>query len=169
MDAGRKDYVSCWTEEVVSQKLQTDILLIMAIQLTHYLCLPFFHYLTPSGKGKWKEIATLIPTRSTVQVKTHAQMVMKRVEAGEDVFEKMQNIKAEQYTCHVSDSLQENKTGQNTNCVSAKYSSFPIPLTITQRSKNIHQLVMNCLQKYHSLPQMDQDAVMILYQMAKEM
>jgi hypothetical protein len=28
----------------------------------------------------------LIPTRSTVQVKTHAQMIMKRVEAGDDVF-----------------------------------------------------------------------------------
>lgn len=36
-----------------------------------------------SGRGKWKEIATLIPTRSTIQVKTHAQMVMKRQEMGE--------------------------------------------------------------------------------------
>ena len=39
-----------------------------------------------SGRGKWKEIATLIPTRSTIQVKTHAQMVMKRQEMGEDIF-----------------------------------------------------------------------------------
>jgi SHAQKYF class myb-like DNA-binding protein len=38
------------------------------------------------GRGKWKEIAKLIPTRSTVQVKTHAQMIMRRVNAGEDVF-----------------------------------------------------------------------------------
>ncbi len=28
----------------------------------------------------------MIPTRSTVQVKTHAQMVMKRVSAGDDAF-----------------------------------------------------------------------------------
>ena len=39
-----------------------------------------------SGRGKWKEIATLIPTRSTIQVKTHAQMVTKRQEMGEDIF-----------------------------------------------------------------------------------
>eukprot|EP00574_Skeletonema_japonicum_P009510 CAMPEP_0201734980 /NCGR_PEP_ID=MMETSP0593-20130828/35900_1 /ASSEMBLY_ACC=CAM_ASM_000672 /TAXON_ID=267983 /ORGANISM="Skeletonema japonicum, Strain CCMP2506" /LENGTH=151 /DNA_ID=CAMNT_0048228455 /DNA_START=9 /DNA_END=464 /DNA_ORIENTATION=- len=38
------------------------------------------------GRGKWKEIAKLIPSRSTVQVKTHAQMIMRRVDAGEDVF-----------------------------------------------------------------------------------
>ena len=39
-----------------------------------------------SGRGKWKEIATLIPTRSTIQVKTHAQIIMKRQEMGEDIF-----------------------------------------------------------------------------------
>ena len=39
-----------------------------------------------SGKGKWKEIATMIPTRSTIQVKTHAQQIIKRVEAGEDIY-----------------------------------------------------------------------------------
>ncbi|KAL7496200.1 hypothetical protein ACHAWT_009953 [Skeletonema menzelii] len=38
------------------------------------------------GRGKWKEIAKLIPSRSTVQVKTHAQMIMRRVDAGEDVY-----------------------------------------------------------------------------------
>ena len=43
-------------------------------------------YILHSGRGKWKEIATLIPTRSTIQVKTHAQMVMKRQEMGEDIF-----------------------------------------------------------------------------------
>jgi len=44
-----------------------------------------------SGRGKWKEIATLIPTRSTIQVKTHAQMVMKRQEMGEDIFSEFDN------------------------------------------------------------------------------
>lgn len=38
------------------------------------------------GKGKWKEIAKSIPTRTTVQVKTHAQMILKKMDAGEDVF-----------------------------------------------------------------------------------
>ena len=96
-----------------------------------------------------------------MQVKTHAQMVMKRVEAAEDVFENMQHSKAEQFTCHISDRLEENKIEQN------KYRSFSIPVAITQRSKNIHQVVMNSLQQYHSLPLMDQGAVMILFQMAK--
>ena len=39
-----------------------------------------------SGRGKWKEIASNIPSRSTVQTKTHAICFIKRIEAGEDVF-----------------------------------------------------------------------------------
>uniref|UniRef100_A0A6V2J0N9 Uncharacterized protein n=1 Tax=Ditylum brightwellii TaxID=49249 RepID=A0A6V2J0N9_9STRA len=43
------------------------------------------------GKGKWKQIGALIPTRTTIQVKTHAQMVMKRQEAGEDIFAELED------------------------------------------------------------------------------
>ena len=39
-----------------------------------------------SGRGKWKEIASNIPSRSTIQTKTHAICFIKRIEAGEDVY-----------------------------------------------------------------------------------
>mmetsp|Transcript_25223 Transcript_25223/g.38828 ORF Transcript_25223/g.38828 Transcript_25223/m.38828 type:complete len:294 (-) Transcript_25223:300-1181(-) len=46
----------------------------------------FLYGLSKFGKGKWKKIGTLLPTRSLVQIKSHAQKVMKRHEAGEDIF-----------------------------------------------------------------------------------
>ena len=99
-----------------------------------------------SGRGKWKEIATLIPTRSTVQVKTHAQMIMKRVEAGDDVFaefhESWPPIRKEFDVRHgFSVSADDYLTG-------------PI-------------IAVGLLEIYSSLSQMDQGAVHILYQMAQ--
>lgn len=49
-------------------------------------CVLFLNGLKEYGKGKWKQIAKLIPTRTTIQVKTHAQMVLKRLECGENVY-----------------------------------------------------------------------------------
>mmetsp|Transcript_23380 Transcript_23380/g.32759 ORF Transcript_23380/g.32759 Transcript_23380/m.32759 type:complete len:337 (+) Transcript_23380:454-1464(+) len=46
----------------------------------------FLYGLSKFGKGKWKKIGSLLPTRSLVQIKSHAQKVMKRHEAGEDIF-----------------------------------------------------------------------------------
>ena len=57
----------------------------------HIFCTRKLQYdLLYSGRGKWKEIATMIPTRSTIQVKTHAQQVMKRADLGEDVYAEFQ-------------------------------------------------------------------------------
>lgn len=76
-------------------------------------------------------------------------MVMKRVEAGEDVFE----------------DLQETKTDES--------AITPNVLSISQKSakskSNCHKVAMNSLKAYDTLTLRDQGAVMILYQMAKAM
>lgn len=46
----------------------------------------FLHGLKVFGKGRWKKIRTFLPFRSLIQIKSHAQKVMKRVEAGDDIF-----------------------------------------------------------------------------------
>jgi len=46
----------------------------------------FLRGLRQFGKGKWKQIQKMIPTRTTIQVKTHAQLVLKRIADGEDIF-----------------------------------------------------------------------------------
>eukprot|EP00594_Rhizosolenia_setigera_P020105 CAMPEP_0178956676 /NCGR_PEP_ID=MMETSP0789-20121207/10426_1 /TAXON_ID=3005 /ORGANISM="Rhizosolenia setigera, Strain CCMP 1694" /LENGTH=360 /DNA_ID=CAMNT_0020638711 /DNA_START=185 /DNA_END=1267 /DNA_ORIENTATION=- len=38
------------------------------------------------GKGRWKQIGKVVKTRSLIQIKSHAQKVLKKMEAGEDVF-----------------------------------------------------------------------------------
>ena len=42
------------------------------------------------GRGNWKKIATLIPTRGTVQTKTHAQTLMKKYAEGENIFRELE-------------------------------------------------------------------------------
>jgi len=46
----------------------------------------FLRALRTHGKGRWKQIGKMIPNRTTIQVKTHAQMVLRRIDSGEDVF-----------------------------------------------------------------------------------
>jgi len=106
----------------------------------------FLKGLKKFGRGKWKEIATLIPTRSTVQVKTHAQMIMKRVEAGDDVFAEFDDSwpsHCQQFDVHraFSDNSDEDWAGPH---------SAPCLLEV-----------------YSNLSQMDQRAVHILYRMAQ--
>lgn len=97
-----------------------------------------------SGKGKWKEIATMIPTRSTVQVKTHAQMVMKRVAAGDDTFfEYYLDLLVSPGSIQIDESK-----------VVVKKES----LRSTRRK--------NASETHDGLSQMDQQAAIILYQMA---
>lgn len=79
-------------------------------------------------------------------------MVMKRVEAGENVFEDLQEPKAGQSTVP-SDNICENQT----------------PTTVRKSNVHCHQVVKNSLQAYDTLNLRDQGAVMILYQMAKAM
>jgi hypothetical protein len=51
--------------------------------------LAFLRGLRVYGKGNWKQIATLIPTRDTIQTKTHAQVAMKKFASGENIFEEL--------------------------------------------------------------------------------
>lgn len=90
----------------------------------------------------------MIPTRSTVQVKTHAQMVMKRVEAGEDVFEDLEELKTEEQAIPTPDKV---------------VSQHP---AVYMNRASCHKAI-DSLQEYGALTLMDQGAVMILYQMAK--
>lgn len=41
------------------------------------------------GKGKWKKISTMIPTRDTIQVKTHAQVIVRKWQNGADIFKEL--------------------------------------------------------------------------------
>lgn len=134
---------SCKSYSIQNQCICYTSSVITFVEAHGYLC-----FVSQSGRGKWKEIATLIPSRSTVQVKTHAQMVMKRVEAGEDVFEDLRELKAEQKTVVIQ------------NCS---------PSRPTQSSMICHRVVMDSLQAYDTLTQRDQGAVMILFQMGKAM
>ena len=86
----------------------------------------------------------MIPTRSTVQVKTHAQMVMKRVVAGDDAF-------SEYYL-----DLLASPSHQIGETQAVTKASLP--------SKNTRR--MNTSDTFDGLSQMDQQAAHILYQMA---
>lgn len=59
----------------------------------------FLYGLKRFGKGRWKKMSVYLPNRSLVQIKSHAQKVLKRLEAGENVFRKLE----ESY--HIIDSL----------------------------------------------------------------
>ncbi len=50
----------------------------------------FLHGLKIFGKGRWKKISIYLPQRSLVQIKSHAQKVLKRQEAGEDIFRRLE-------------------------------------------------------------------------------
>lgn len=47
----------------------------------------FLEGLRRYGRGKWKKISRLIPTRTPIQVKTHAQVMLKKLASGAKVIE----------------------------------------------------------------------------------
>ncbi|KAL7576305.1 hypothetical protein ACA910_018126 [Epithemia clementina (nom. ined.)] len=49
----------------------------------------FLYGLRRFGKGRWKKISIYLPDRSLVQIKSHAQKVLKRLESGENVFRRL--------------------------------------------------------------------------------
>lgn len=52
----------------------------------------FLEGLRKYGQGKWKKISDLIPTRTPVQVKTHAQQILRKIASGETtVFELLES------------------------------------------------------------------------------
>ncbi|KAL3789502.1 hypothetical protein HJC23_009738 [Cyclotella cryptica] len=111
--------------------------------------LTFLVGLKKFGRGKWKEIATMIPSRSTIQVKTHAQMVMKRVEEGEDIFDELRVLKTDQSSfadhCH-----------HRRSCSMNSETDLKSPEIVIDRA-------------FDTLTLRDQGAVLILYQMANTM
>ncbi|KAI2501091.1 hypothetical protein MHU86_13382 [Fragilaria crotonensis] len=46
----------------------------------------FLHGLKLHGRGRWKKIRYYLPTRTLIQIKSHAQKVLKREELGDNVF-----------------------------------------------------------------------------------
>lgn len=51
----------------------------------------FLEGLRKYGQGKWKKISKLIPTRTPIQVKTHAQVILKKIATGAQVFEYLES------------------------------------------------------------------------------
>ena len=105
-----------------------------------------------SGRGKWKEIATMIPTRSTIQVKTHAQQVMKRADLGEDVYAEFQ--------------MQEGRPSSTSSTLSTRTHLHGFYMNTKLSSVSSHTIV-DVLKEYDSLSQQDQGAAFILCQMAQ--
>merc|ERR1712238_536460 len=42
------------------------------------------------GKGRWKKMSCFLPYRSLVQIKSHAQKVLKHQQAGENIFRRLE-------------------------------------------------------------------------------
>jgi SHAQKYF class myb-like DNA-binding protein len=60
----------------------------------------FLQGLRRYGRGKWSKIGEGIPTRTTIQVKTHAQVVLGRMDKGENVFAELDHlVSLEARTC----------------------------------------------------------------------
>ncbi|GKY93964.1 hypothetical protein MPSEU_000363300 [Mayamaea pseudoterrestris] len=53
----------------------------------------FLFGLARFGKGKWKKISAYLPQRSLIQIKSHAQKVLKREAAGENVMRRLDENK----------------------------------------------------------------------------
>mmetsp|Transcript_16053 Transcript_16053/g.34768 ORF Transcript_16053/g.34768 Transcript_16053/m.34768 type:complete len:171 (-) Transcript_16053:111-623(-) len=110
------------------------------------------------GKGKWKEIATMIPTRSTIQVKTHAQQIIKRVEAGEDIYAYLESQPTTASTT---------TSPPTPNTTTAKSDGFEDSFQMSRRkvSYDSDQDIDAALRE---LSQKDHGAVEILYQMTQK-
>ena len=55
----------------------------------------FLYGLKMFGKGRWKKMSIYLPQRSLVQIKSHAQKVLKRQEAGENIFRRLEENRNE--------------------------------------------------------------------------
>ena len=50
----------------------------------------FLYGLRMFGKGRWKKMSIYLPNRSLVQIKSHAQKVLKRQQGGENIFRRLE-------------------------------------------------------------------------------
>mmetsp|Transcript_6458 Transcript_6458/g.7451 ORF Transcript_6458/g.7451 Transcript_6458/m.7451 type:complete len:270 (-) Transcript_6458:49-858(-) len=50
----------------------------------------FLYGLKTFGKGRWKKMSCFLPYRSLVQIKSHAQKVLKHQQAGENIFRRLE-------------------------------------------------------------------------------
>lgn len=83
----------------------------------------FLHGLKMFGKGRWKKISIYLPQRSLVQIKSHAQKVLKRQEAGESIFRRLEENRNEIDNLVVQAARQRDAlrmAGINVNTPSAK-------------------------------------------------
>ncbi|EEC50126.1 predicted protein [Phaeodactylum tricornutum CCAP 1055/1] len=67
----------------------------------------FLYGLRKFGKGKWKKMSAYLPNRSLVQIKSHAQKVLKRIDQGEHVFRRIEenNARLELLVASIHDRL----------------------------------------------------------------
>jgi len=74
----------------------------------------FLEGLHTFGKGRWKKIGQLVTTRSLVQIKSHGQKMVKKLEAGEDIFAPLK----------VNSNNEQKQHDQNSNNNSGKLVNF---------------------------------------------
>lgn len=99
----------------------------------------------------------MIPTRSTIQVKTHAQQVMKRADLGEDVYAEFQMQEPSS-----TSSTQSTRTLQNDRQARVLHGFY-----VNTKSSSVSNTIIDALKEYDSLSQQDQGAAYILCQMAQ--
>jgi SHAQKYF class myb-like DNA-binding protein len=54
----------------------------------------FLKGLQTFGVGRWKEIGMLLPSRTNTQIKSHAQPLVARMTAGENIFLELEQVEA---------------------------------------------------------------------------
>ncbi|GMI49065.1 hypothetical protein TrCOL_g9978 [Triparma columacea] len=91
----------------------------------------FLQGLRTYGKGNWKQIGRDIPTRSLIQIKSHAQKVLKKIDAGEDLYRMLDNLDPSvDYTEAILNEEYENQTThkkKKTFKVTRKKASYSAP------------------------------------------
>lgn len=81
------------TDEVVKEATSPDLPPSRCGRWSQDEKLMFLYGLSLFGKGRWKKIHAYVPDRSLVQIKSHAQKVLKRLDAGENVFRKLEDTR----------------------------------------------------------------------------
>jgi len=98
----------------------------------------FLYGLKMFGKGRWKKMSIYLPHRSLVQIKSHAQKVLKRQQAGENIFRRLEENRCEidnlvMQAASQREALRMTNRNVNTACMKQRQQQkrLDVPLTKT--------------------------------------